>query len=435
MNISVFGLGYVGCICLGCLAKNGHKVVGVDINKSKVEHINKGKSVIIEKGIDEIIYEQWKLQNVSALDNAYEAVLKTDVSMVCVGTPSTGNGHLNLKAIFKVAEEIAKAIMDKPSFHVVVLRSTVLPGTNEKVTKIIEKISRKKNGIEFSVVSNPEFLREGSAVKDFYTPPYTLVGGSHEKAINVIKDLYAKIDAPFIVTGAKTAEILKYVNNAFHALKITFANEVGNICKGVGINSHELMEIFCMDTKLNVSKKYLKPGFSYGGSCLPKDLKALRTIAHDLYLECPVLENIERSNGVQKEVVLENILKLGKNRIGFVGISFKEGTDDLRNSPIIDIIEKLIGKGYEIAIYDKNVRMSQLIGANKDYILNKIPYISKFIVENIRLLIDFAEIIVIANNESAFNAIATELPEEKIVYDLVKIQISKELKNYMGISW
>lgn len=436
MNISVFGMGYVGCICLGCLAKNGHNVIGVDINKSKVDHINNGKSVIIENGIEKIIHEQWQLRHVSATENAYEAVLRTNVSLVCVGTPSTGNGHLNLKSIFNVTNEIAKAIMDKKEFHVVVLRSTVLPGTNEKVAILLENVSRKMNGTDFSVVTNPEFLREGSAVNDFYTPPYTLLGSTDEKAINITKEIYAEIDAPIIITDPKTAEILKYVNNAFHALKITFANEVGNICKGIGIDSHELMDIFCMDTKLNISKKYLKPGFSYGGSCLPKDLKALKTIAHDLYIECPVLENIERSNEEQKNNVLNNILKFGKNKIGFVGISFKEGTDDLRNSPIIDIIEKLIGKGYEILIFDRNVRLSQLIGANKDYILKKIPYISNFIIEDIRLLVDFSEIIVVVNNEDEFNSIYDKIPNDKIIYDLVNVQYNNyKTENYVGISW
>jgi GDP-mannose 6-dehydrogenase len=238
-----------------------------------------------------------------------------------------------------------------------------------------------------------------------------------------------------VVSDPKTAEILKYVNNAFHALKITFANEVGNICKGLGIDSHQLMDIFCRDTKLNISPKYLKPGFSYGGSCLPKDLKALKTIAHDFYLECPVLENIERSNEHQKAIVLNNIVKFGKKRIGFIGISFKEGTDDLRNSPIIDIIEQLIGKGYQITIYDKNVRLSKLIGANRDYILQKIPYVSNFIVDSLKMLIDTSEVIVVVNNEVNFNKLLDEIPESKLIYDLVNIRHLAKTKNYMGASW
>jgi len=435
VNISVFGLGYVGYICLGCFAKNGHKVIGVDINKTKVDFINRGKTLVYEKDIDKIIQEQRGFGNVSVTNNAYDAVLKSDVSLICVGTPSTQNGHLNLNAIYNVSEQIAKAISDKITFHVVVIRSTVLPGTSEKVSVIIEKFSTRKNGIDFAVISNPEFLREGSAVQDFNTPPYTLVGGTHTPAIQKIKEMYSHIKAPFIITDNRTAEVLKFVSNAYHALKIIFANEVGNICKGLGIDSQKLMDIFCMDDKLNISSKYLKPGFSYGGSCLPKDLKALRTIAHDLYIECPVLENIERSNEVQKKIVLEKIIEFGKNRIGFIGISFKEGTDDLRNSPIIDIIEKLIGKGYEIFIYDQNVRISHLLGANKEYIIGKIPYISKLIEENIALLLQKSEVIVLVNHDIEFYKIAKGIPEAKTVYDLVDIRDKAIIKNYTGISW
>jgi len=435
VNISVFGLGYVGCICLGCLADNGHKVIGVDINDLKVDQINSGRSVIIEEKIGEIIQKQWENGNIHATNDVYQAVLKTEISLICVGTPSTNNGHLNIEAVLKVSEEIAKAIKNKDDFHVVVLRSTVLPGTNHKITRIIEELSGKTSGVDFSVVSNPEFLREGSAVADFYSPPYTLVGSVHKKAIQIMEQIYTKINAPFIVTEPKIAEILKYVNNTFHALKIAFANEVGNICKGVGINSHQLMEIFCMDKKLNVSSKYLKPGFSYGGSCLPKDLKALQTIAHDLYLECPVLSNIERSNEVQKNMVLNKIIDFKKKRIGFIGISFKEGTDDLRNSPIIDIIENLIGKGYEIFIFDQNVRLSKLIGANRDYILKKIPYISTLIIDDLKSLINYSDLIVIVNKEAEFIEVMDTLPETKIIYDLVNLGNPSENKNYTGISW
>ena len=296
-----------------------------------------------------------------------------------MGTPSTPNGHLELGTIFRVAGEIGKGIKEKKSFHVVVIRSTVLPGTNEKVSQMIEEASEKKCNIDFAVVSNPEFLREGTAVKDYYTPSYTLVGTTNDKAIEIMEEIYKEIEAPIITTEIKIAEIIKYINNAFHALKITFGNEVGNICKKLGIDSHKLMEIFCMDTKLNLSPYYLKPGFAYGGSCLPKDLKALKTLAHDYYLECPVLENISRSNEQQIKNVSDQILKFNKEKIGFLGLSFKPGTDDLRSSPIIDIIEQLLGKGFDILIYDKHVHISKLTGANKQYILERIPFISKFI--------------------------------------------------------
>lgn len=435
MNISVFGLGYVGCICLGCLADNGHKVIGVDINDLKVEQINNGRSIIIEEKIDEIIRKQWENGNIYATDDVYQAVSKTEISLICVGTPSTNNGHLDIEAVLKVTEEIANAIKLKDDFHIVVLRSTVLPGTNHKITQLIEELSGKTSGDDFSVVSNPEFLREGSAVADFYSPPFTLLGSVHKKAVTIMEQIYAKIDAPIIITEPKVAEILKYVNNTFHALKIAFANEVGNICKGIGINSHHLMEIFCMDRKLNISSKYLKPGFSYGGSCLPKDLKALQTIAHDLYLDCPVLSNIERSNEVQKSKVLKKIIDFKRKRIGFIGISFKEGTDDLRNSPIIDIIENLIGKGHEIFIFDQNVRLSKLIGANRDYILKKIPYISTLIIEDLKSLINYSDLIIIVNKEAEFIELMDTIPDTKIIYDLVNIGINSENKNYTGISW
>ena len=373
MNISIFGLGYVGCVSLGCLAKNGHQVIGVDLNETKVDFINNGKATIVEKEIDNIIYEQHKLGNISATTDGIQTVVDTDVSFICVGTPSTSNGHLNLNSILKVAEEIGRGIREKNSFHAVVIRSTVLPGTNEKVSRIIEDVSGKKCNKNFSVISNPEFLREGSAVKDFYNPPFTLIGSNNKRSIEIMKKIYENINSPFITTDIKIAELIKYVNNAFHALKIIFANEIGNICRKQGINSHELMDIFCMDKKLNISSYYLKPGFSYGGSCLPKDLKALRTIAHDFYLESPVLENIEKSNELQKNIVYDQILNFSKEKVSFLGLSFKAGTDDLRNSPIIDIIERLLGKGFDVKIFDKNVHLSRLTGANKEYILKKIP--------------------------------------------------------------
>ncbi|RJP96276.1 MAG: UDP-glucose/GDP-mannose dehydrogenase family protein [Desulfobacteraceae bacterium] len=307
-KISIFGLGYVGCVSIGCLASNGHQVTGVDLNQTKVDFINMGKSTIVEQGIDRLISEQHGRKNISATTQAIQAVIDTDVSFICVGTPSSNNGHLNLQSIYNVADEIGKGIREKDGFHVVVIRSTVIPGTNAKVTGIVEASSGKKNHAGFAVVSNPEFLREGSAVNDYYHPPYTLIGSDDNQAIAIMKDVYEGIDAPIIITEIEIAELLKYVNNAFHALKIAFANEIGNICCKLGINGHKLMDIFCADKKLNISPCYLKPGFSYGGSCLPKDLKAIKTIAHDFYLECPVIENIEKSNELQKRIVYEKIL-------------------------------------------------------------------------------------------------------------------------------
>ena len=437
MNISIFGLGYVGCVGMGCLAKNGHTVIGVDLSKAKVDSINNGKSTIVENEIDTIIAEQHKLGKISATDDGFYAVQNTDISFICVGTPSTPNGHLNLNAIYKVAEEIGKAIKHKETFHTVVIRSTVLPGTNEKVSDIIAEAAGKENNIAFSTVSNPEFLREGTAVADYYSPPITIIGSKNIKAIDIMKKVYSEINAPVIVTDIKIAELMKYVNNAFHATKITFANEVGNICKKLGINSHELMKIFCMDKKLNISPYYMKPGFAYGGSCLPKDLKALNTIAHDHYLESPLLDSIERSNDFQKKIAYDQIIELNKEKIGFLGLSFKAGTDDLRNSPILDIIERLLGKGFEIKIFDRNVHFSQLMGANRDYILKKIPYISKFITDNPDEVIETSDLIVVVNNTFEFKEILNKVPRETIIYDLVNIDCKQKHQesNYIGVSW
>jgi len=437
LNISVFGLGYVGCVSLGCLAKCRHSVIGVDLNEKKVDLFRQGNATIVEDEIDMIIAKEHTAGRITATTDPFYAVMNSDISLICVGTPSTSVGHLDLTAVFNVSEQIGLALRDKNTFHVVVIRSTVLPGTNQKVVDIIEKASRKKCGEDFSVVSNPEFLREGTAVRDFFKPPYTVVGSTNKRAIEMVYEMYQGIKAEFIVTDIKLAEMLKYVNNAFHASKVVFANEIGNICKKLEINSHELLDIFCKDEKLNISSYYLKPGFCYGGSCLPKDLKALKTIALDNYLECPNLESIEKSNENHKKIVLEQILNFNVRKIGFLGISFKAGTDDLRNSPIIDIIEILIGKGYQIKIFDKNVRLSNLLGANKEYIQKKIPFISKFIVSDENEIIDFSDLIVIVNSDTEYPDILSKVPNEKIIYDLVNITFAnrEKMPNYKGIAW
>lgn len=437
MNISIFGLGYVGCVSLGCLANNGHRVIGVDTNKTKINYINKGKSTIIEKDINNMIASQHKLGNISATDDAIYAVKNTEVSFICVGTPSTPTGHLDLSAIYSVAEEIGRGISAKTGEHIIVIRSTVLPGTNEKTSKIIAEASKKEPDKGFSVVSNPEFLREGSAVKDYYNPAYTLVGSGNDYAIAKLKEIYKDINAPFIVTDIKCAEIIKNVNNAFHALKITFANEIGNICNGLGIDSRQVMDVFCKDDKLNISPYYFKPGFAYGGSCLPKDLKALTTIANDLYIESPILKNIERSNELQKSLTIRQIIHFGKQKLGFLGLSFKAGTDDLRNSPIIDVIEVLLGKGFDIRIFDRNVRLSKLFGANKKFIMEKIPFISKFIINNPAEIISHSDVLIVVNNDEEFKDILSNAPKGKIIYDLVNLSFKNKDKNkkYKGISW
>lgn len=435
LNISIFGLGYVGCVGIGCLAQQGHRMTGVDRQQSKVDFINTGKATIIEQGIDELMTSQHAAGRIAATTDGPKAVQETDVSFICVGTPSTDNGHLNLNAIFKVAEEIGRALKEKQNRHVVAVRSTVLPGTCEKVATIIAQASGKTEGEEFAVVSNPEFLREGSAIKDFVNPPFTLIGCERDWAIETMKAVYAELDAPFLSVPIKLAEMMKYVCNSFHALKITFANEVGNICKKLDIDSHQLMEIFCKDTKLNISPAYLKPGFAYGGSCLPKDLKALRTIAHDHYLKSPVLEAIESSNENQKALVCDQIITLGKRKLGFIGLAFKAGTDDLRESPIVEVIEKLLGKGFDIKIYDPHVHVAQLTGANKDYIMEKIPFISQFINADLDDVLTHAETIIIVNNQSGLVEAIENFHSYKDIVDLAKIETSITMANYQGVSW
>ena len=437
MNISIFGLGYVGCIGMGCLAKAGHRVIGVDRQAQKVEFINAGRPTIVEPGIEELIAEQRRLGRISATTDVAAAVAETEVSFICVGTPSTANGHLDLEAIFKVAEEIGRALAGKKERHVVALRSTVLPGTNERMAKAIEAASGRRDGVDFAVVSNPEFLREGTSIEDFRSPPFTLVGSRSEWGLETMRAIYSGIDAEFVTTEPRIAELMKYVCNSFHALKITFANEVGNICKKLEIDSRELMAIFCKDTKLNVSKAYLKPGFAYGGSCLPKDLKALRTIAHDHYLACPVLENVEASNERQKERACDEIQRFRKQNVGFLGLSFKADTDDLRESPIVDVIERLLGKGFNVRIYDPRVHVSQLTGANKEYILQKIPYIARFITDNLASVLENSELVVVVNKEAGLADALRRTRDGQIIYDLADMggKFSTAPGSYVGLSW
>lgn len=437
MKISIFGLGYVGTVSCACLAENGHEILGVEVNPVKVQFINQGKSPVVENGLDELIAKHHAQGSLHATDDVIHAVNQTEISIICVGTPSTIQGHLDLEAIFRVAEKIAEGIKNKDSFHVVVIRSTVLPGTNEYATAKIEQVSGKKKDVDFAVVSNPEFLREGTAIKDFFNPSYTLLGSSSEKALEKMRKLYSTIDAPIYCTDIKVAEIIKYINNSFHALKITFANEVGNICQKLKIDSFKLMKIFCKDTKLNISPSYLMPGFAYGGSCLPKDLKALCTIAHDNYIKSPVLENIETSNQNHIEMVLQRIIGFKKQKIGLLGLSFKAGTDDLRCSPIVDVLEKLLGKGYNIKIYDKNVHLSHLVGANKDFILSKIPFISRFLTDNFAEIREFAEVIIIVNKEKKYGELLKQVSREVIILDLVNLDFQEKemFVNYEGVAW
>lgn len=436
MNISVFGLGYVGCVSLGCLAKNGHSVIGVDVNATKVRQINSGLPTIIEKDIDIIIQEEHLKKKVRATENYFEAINQTAISIVAVGTPSGMNGHLDLSYIFNLAENFGEALRQKNDFHIIVIRSTIIPGTVKQFSEIVERVSGKKLGEDFSVACNPEFLREGSAVYDYFHPPFTLIGSDHQMTAETIASLYKSIDSQVFITDIEVAEIMKYVNNTFHALKIAFANEIGNICTAMQMDSHKVMEIFCNDRELNISPYYLKPGFAYGGSCLPKDLKALQTLAHDLYVKVPVIESIDKTNELQINRALNIIMQSGKRKIAFLGISFKAGTDDLRNSPAVTLIETLIGKGYEVKLFDKNVQLSKLTGTNKEYIDKHIPHLSKLMVNQLSELVDDAELIVVTNREKEYVDVMLETESAAIIIDMVRLPDPVRIrKNYIGINW
>ncbi|PEQ95225.1 GDP-mannose dehydrogenase [Bacillus sp. AFS006103] len=435
MNISIFGLGYVGCVGAACCCKLGHHVIGVDVSENKVNLINSGRPTIIEAEIDDLVKKAHENGMLEASMDAEYGVLNSDISFIAVGTPSSKEGHLNLSYIYDVARQVGQALKKKDSFHIVAIRSTVLPGTNENVGKILEEESGKVRGKDFTVVSNPEFLREGTAVNDYLNPPLTLVGCDSEYAEKMMRELYKDLPGEFISTDISVAEIMKYVNNSYHALKIVFANEVGNICKGLGIDSHKVMEIFCKDKQLNISPYYFKPGFAYGGSCLPKDSKALRTLARDLYIDVPVINSIETSNEIQKKNAADLIMSKGKRKIGILGLSFKAGTDDLRSSPIVDVVETLLGKGFEIKIYDRNVKLSELTGTNKEFIQAKIPHIQHFVTDDLETVITESDVVVITNKEKEFDHIIEKYPS-KIIVDLVRAWSEVNYSgNYEGLSW
>ena len=440
MNISIFGLGYVGCVSLGCLAQNGHSLVGVDVNATKVGQINSGRATIVEKDIDTIIATQYSLGRIRATTDFREAIISTDLSIIAVGTPTTAQGHLNLSYILNVAEHFGEVLREKvadnaDAFHVIALRSTVIPGTCEKIAAMIEDRSGLTANVHFAVVSNPEFLREGTAVYDYYHPPLTLIGTGSERAGLIVHSLYDELPAEVVVADIRTAEIMKYVNNTYHALKISFANEVGNICSSLGIDSHRVMDIFCKDRQLNISSYYFKPGFAYGGSCLPKDLKGLQTLAHDLYLQVPVISSIHRTNEIQMQRAIGVLMGHGHRNIGFLGIGFKAGTDDLRNSPAVELAETLLGKGFALSIYDHNVRMSELTGTNKEYIDRHIPHLSRLMVKNAHDLLQWADVLVICTKEPEFVDLLTGATG-KIIVDLVRLPIEVDSSSqYIGINW
>ncbi|RPJ59369.1 MAG: nucleotide sugar dehydrogenase [Acidobacteria bacterium] len=401
MKISVFGLGYVGCVSAACLARLGNEVVGVDVNPHKVDLIRTGQSTIVEDEIADIVKNAVCNGLLTATGSAVEAIAGTEISLVCVGTPSRENGSLDLSYIDSSCRSIGAGLALKEDYHVVVIRSTMLPGSARSTAiPALEASSGKKAGRDFGVCVNPEFLREGTSVRDFFQPPYTLIGCDEKPPSDMVEKMYTTIKAETIKVPIETAEMIKYASNSFHAVKICFANEIGRLCRSLGVDANQLMDIFTKDEKLNISKAYLRPGFAFGGSCLPKDVRALNHFARVSDVEVPLLASLIPSNQAQLDQALRLITKGGRKNIGVVGLSFKPGTDDLRESPLVILVEHLIGRGFPVKVYDANVQLSRIFGANKQYIEKEIPHIEKLMVSSLPELVDFAKVLVLGHKHA-----------------------------------
>lgn len=417
MRVSVFGLGYVGCITAACIAKAGHEVIGVDVNADKVAMVNDAVPPVVEPGLGDLISEVVGKKRFRATTSSVEAVFETDLALVCVGTPSRTNGQLDIDTVERVGGEIGDALRGCTQPYTVVLRSTVLPGTTEQVLipALLAKAGREL-GSSLGVAVNPEFMREGSSLKDFAHPAFTLVGSDEPETASLICSLYSAVETPFVHTSLKNAEMVKYVSNAFHALKICFANEIGDACAALGVDAQEVMRIFLMDRKLNVSEAYLRPGFAFGGSCLPKDLRALLYAAYKTDVALPLLSAILPSNEKQVHDAVRAILETRKRRIGVAGLSFKPGTDDLRESPMVALVEALIGKGCDLRILDRNVSIARLIGANRRYIKEEIPHIASLMCDDVETLLRHAEVLVVGSpSAEAAMALAAAGPRHVII--------------------
>jgi GDP-mannose 6-dehydrogenase len=438
-SISVFGLGYVGTVTAACLAHRGHNVIGVDFNLAKVEALQAGRSPIVEPGVGNLIAESHFAGRLHATSDSESAVLNSEISFLCVGTPSLRNGKLDLGHIEPVCREIGQVLKKKNGFHLIVLRSTVLPGTAETiVVPALEKSSGKKLGQDFGVCVNPEFMREGTAVADFLEPAMTVIGAADSKHSGVLREIYKWAPGRIFETSFRSAEMVKYVCNAWHAVKVSFANEVGTLAKELGVDAEALVEIFTADTRLNISSTYLKPGFAFGGSCLPKDVRALNYRAKELDLNLPLFQSILPSNDEHLDRAVEMVLRTGKKRVGMLGLSFKAATDDLRESPQVQLVKRLVGEGRQIRIWDDNVSLGRLIGSNRQYIEEVIPHIGSLLSTSLPEVLKDAEVVVIATRGLNHNELRAYLRPDHVVIDLVNLERGLRPTtpgDYEGICW
>ena len=438
MKISIFGLGYVGAVSLACLSRDGHDVIGVDIDRIKLGLIMAGKTPVVEEGMVDLMARVAASGKVTVTTDAGQAVRDSEISLVCVGTPSAANGSQDQGAILRLAEEIGRAIGAKDAPHVVVFRSTLVPGTVEDVLRpIVEEHSGKKDGVDFHLCFQPEFLREGSSIRDYDKPPFTIVGANHGYPCEQLKALFGHLPCKFIQTSVRSAEMMKYCCNNFHALKITFANETARLCDALGVDPFEVMDLVCQDTQLNISKAYLKPGFAFGGSCLPKDLRATTYLAKMHDVEMPMLAGILPSNRLQLDLALQKILATGKRKIGFIGLSFKTGTDDLRESPLVTLAEQLIGKGMQLSIYDPEVHLAKLLGANRSFIEKHLPHIGDMLRPQMDAVIDESDVLVVGLSGSGVTQnLASRCRSDQVLFDLIHLAQPHGIKAKVhGLCW
>ena len=426
MRVSIFGLGYVGCVSAACLARDGHIVIGVDVNPNKVAAMAAGRSPVLEPGLEKLVREAVEAGRLHATVDARSAVQQSDISLVCVGTPSNSNGSLDLRYLDRVCVQIGTALAGKNEYHLVVVRSTVLPGTVEgRLSLLLEQHSDRRAGDDFGICMNPEFLREGSAIEDYAHPSVIVIGELDAKSGDSAQRLYESIDATVIRTSIQTAEMLKYVNNAFHAVKVAFANEIGDLCAAHGIDGQEVMEHLCLDRRLNISTAYLMPGFAFGGSCLPKDLRALVYRAKEHDVDCPLLSAVLPSNQKQIHRAIEMVEKTRRRKIGILGLSFKAGTDDIRESPVVHLVEALVGKGYQVRIFDEKIDLARLTGANKSFLEQELPHIATLMCNSLEEVIAQSSVVVIGNNNKGLCDLPRLLQQEQILIDLVGVTRDK----------